>query len=79
MKQWRPPEWEKTLRDILDRFNVTYMNSEEGELVEAVDTDAVDKQVESPISVPVHQCQLAPPASPRPAAIEPKRIPAVPR
>ncbi len=32
---WRPKDWEKTLRKILDRFNVTYMNSEECKLIEA--------------------------------------------
>ena len=31
----RPDGWEKTLREILDRFNVTYMNSDECKLVEA--------------------------------------------
>ncbi len=32
---WRPKDWDKTLRRILDNFGVTYMNSEECKLVEA--------------------------------------------
>ncbi len=32
---YRPENWEITLRKVLDGFNVTYMNSEEGKLVEA--------------------------------------------
>jgi len=32
---YRPKGWEKTLREILDRFDVTYMNSEECQLIEA--------------------------------------------
>ena len=32
---WRPDGWEETLREILDHFNVTYMNSEECKLIEA--------------------------------------------
>ena len=35
MSNYRPKGWEETLRGILDRFNVTYMNSDEGKLVEA--------------------------------------------
>lgn len=31
----RPDGWEETLGEILDRFNVTYMNSDECELIEA--------------------------------------------
>ena len=32
---YRPKGWEKTLREILDSFDVTYMNSEECKLIEA--------------------------------------------
>ena len=32
---WRPKDWEETLREILDSFNVTYMNSDECKLIEA--------------------------------------------
>lgn len=32
---YRPEGWDKTLREILDSFNVTYMNSEECKLIEA--------------------------------------------
>ena len=32
---YRPEGWEETLREILDRFNVTYMNSDECNLIEA--------------------------------------------
>ena len=32
---YRPEGWEKTLREILDSFNVTYMNSDECKLIEA--------------------------------------------
>ncbi len=34
-KEWRPSDWEEILRAILDKFNITYMNSDEGKLVEA--------------------------------------------
>lgn len=32
---YRPDDWEKTLREILDCFKVTYMNSDECKLIEA--------------------------------------------
>ncbi len=44
---WRPKkDWEKTLREILDRFNVTYMNSEECKLIEA-GADAILEAIKS--------------------------------
>ena len=33
---YRPEGWEKTLREILDRFGVTYMNREECQLILAL-------------------------------------------
>lgn len=45
-KPYRPKGWEKTLREILDSFGVTYMNSEECKLIEAGADAMLEKLIE---------------------------------